>query len=60
MSAAKSNHYQQRAMQYRDRAEDCRRQAKLASDAETLLFIAQHYETLAVEMDQLASIHRSG
>ena len=60
MSTAKSSQYEHRATHYRDKAADCRRQAKLAMDAKGLLFIAQHYEDLATEMDRLAAIHSKG
>ncbi len=60
MSTAKSSQYEHRAKHYRDKAADCRRQAKLAMDAKGLLFIAEHYEDLATEMDRLAAIHRKG
>jgi len=61
MAIVKSSEYELRAKQYRDQAEDCRRRAKtaFASSGTSLAFIAETYDALAIQMDELAKIYRT-
>ena len=62
MATAKSSEYERRAKQYREQADDCRRQAKsaFASSVVSLAFMAETYEGLAIQMEELAKMYRAG